>query len=225
MKKQIKFFALTAIIASTLFTACKKNKDDEAAPVPTVDPVQQQIQSIIPQQYIDSLARLGFTFNNGNTPPSLNGIYRFDPVCDYDNSYMMYVGYRPTRANIKIENQSNTAATVYFRGLASLDGIDTSASQVITGTGNTFTMYSKFILTSRTPNPTIAYVITATKSANGLMNPKGAFVMVDDNGNTGVMPTGTIRIFHDDTSLCENINVFRMRNNSADVKSKELLTK
>lgn len=139
----------------------------------------------------------------------------------------MPVGYTPWRANIKIENQSSTAATVYFRGLVTMDGIDTSASLVITGTRNNFTMYSKFIITSTTPAVTVAYVITATKSANGLMNPKGAFVMVNDNGNPWVMQTGTIRIFHDEDSLCENISVFRVGANNGNGKSlsKNLLEK
>jgi hypothetical protein len=217
MKKLIYPTLLLFIISSLFMTSCKKDKDEVVNNTGNNNPTNDsatiaQISLIIPPEYLDSLTAHGFQLRNGNTPPNIVGIYKFDPICDYDNSGLLPVGNPVFRMNLQVESQTGTSAVVYFKGLVELDGIDTCASQVITGTNNDFTMYAKFILTSVDPSPTVAYLITATKAPNGLMNPRGGFVMVDDNGNSDVMPTGSVRIFHDLTNIAENISVFKQIN-------------
>lgn len=190
---------LVTAIGTLLISSCKKTKADKT------DPVAKQIQTILPQNFIDSLKAHGLSLNDGKTPPVITGAYSFDPINDYDNSKVFSVGSPASNAKIKIANQVGTDAQVYIKGWVS--GVDTSSAQIIAGTANDFTVYAQ--AHGGSPVYTYDYVITGTYATTGLQNLKFAFVMINNGGNTAAATTGTIRIFHDKDNTASLTTTFR----------------
>ena len=202
MKTKLKTLVIGVIILNLAFIfSCKKDKDN------TTDTVVQQIQTILPQKYIDSLKAHGLLLNEGSTPPIINGIYSVDPINDYDNSHVFNVGGDATNTKFKIANQSGTHADVYVKGWINIDDIDTSSAQIVAGTGNDFTVFAQ----AHGGNPVYIYdyILTGTYSAAGLKNLKFAFVVIDNGGNAAAAATSTIRIFHDKDNNASATTVFR----------------
>jgi len=203
MKKQLQFrdLIIGAIAIAIIFlSSCKKDGGED-------DKVVEDIQNILPKEFIDSLTAHGLTLQQGKTPPTINGIYDFEPVNDYDNSGAFYPGDAALDSKIKIENQSGTDADVYIKGWVDLNTADTSSAQVIAGTGNDFTVYAQ--AHGGSPVYTYDYVLTGTYTADGIENMKMAFVMIDNGGNGSAASTGTIRIFHDEDLNASTTSIFR----------------
>lgn len=203
MKKQIQFrdLIIGAIAIAIIFlSSCKKDGGEN-------DKIVEEIQNILPKEYIDSLTAHGLTLHEGKTPPVINGIYNFEPINDYDNSNVFYPGATALDAKIKIENQAGTDADVYIKGWVDLNIPDTSSAQIIAGNGNDFTVYAQ--AHGGSPVYTYDYVLTGTYAADGIKNMKFAFVMIDNGGNSSAATTGTIRIFHDDDQNASTTTVFR----------------
>ncbi len=189
---KIKFqplLVMAFVITALGISSCKKNDEGSG------DNITAQIQTILPQKYLDSLTAHNFVVNQGKTPPVINGIYLFEPINDYDNSFLFTVGGAASNAKLKVANQSGTNADVYIKGWVGVNAIDTSSARVIAGTGNDFTVYAQ--AKGGSPVYTYDYVLTGTYAAAGVQNMKFAFVMIDNGGNTLAAKTGTIRIFHD----------------------------
>ncbi|MFT3702423.1 MAG: hypothetical protein QM802_08640 [Agriterribacter sp.] len=203
MKQQIQFrdLIIGAIAVAIIFlSSCKKDKEED-------NKVTEEIQNILPQEYIDSLTAQGLELHDGNTPPVINGIYDFEPINDYDNSNYFHVGQSARDAKIKIANQAGTSADVFIKGWIDLNIPDTSSAQIIAGTGNNFTVYAQ--AHGGSPVYTYDYVLTGTYSSGGIQNMKFAFVMIDNGGNITAASTGTIRIFHDHDNNASTASVFR----------------
>ncbi len=206
--------AIAGIIITAGLFSCKKNKEETPS-----DPIVTQIQNILPQKFIDSLKKHGIVVNEGSTPPTINGIYIIEPINDYDNSFNFSPGDAADDARIKISNQSGSTAAVYIKS----DGdIDTSTAQIIAGSGNDFTVYAQ--AKGGTPVYTYDYVMTGTYSATGIVNIKFSFVMVDNGGNTGIAPTGTIRIFHDLNNLASITSAFRVAESTSTSPGKNIFS-
>jgi hypothetical protein len=204
MKITIKPILMAVIvIAAISVSSCKKNHEDNG----NTNTVTTQIQTILPQKYIDSLTAHGLVLSNGKTPPVINGAYVFEPINDYDNSHIFSVGGAASDAKVKIANQSGNNAAVYIKGWVGIGVVDTSSAQVIAGAGNDFTVYAQ--AKGGSPVYTYDYVMTGTYSSAGIQNMKFAFVMIDNGGNSLAATTGTIRIFHDQDNIGSTTTTFR----------------
>lgn len=208
MKKQTPVFALAVaavLMLAASFYSCNK-KDDTVDN--NNDSTSQQIDSILPPAFNDSLKAHNFPLNSGNTPPTINGIYLFEAINDYDNSSTFSVGEAADDSKFKIANQHGTSADVYIKGSVTTTSVDTSSAQIIAGTGNDFTIYARSH--GGSPVYTYDYVVTGSYSTAGIKDFKLAFVVIDDGGNSYIASTGTVRIFHDKDSSAAATDVFRL---------------
>ncbi len=176
--------------------------------------------AILPQRFANNLANNGFTFNTGNTPVSIENIYLFEPVNDYDNSGIFTAGQSAFDAKIKIANQSGSDADVFIYNW--IVGVyDTSQANLIIGTGNNVTVFAQ--ATGKVGSITYKYdyVFSGTFNvSDGIHDFKFAFVMVDNPGAPGVAATGTQRIFHDKDALAVFTSFFRLSNSTKNEPSK-----
>lgn len=176
--------------------------------------------AILPQRFANNLANNGFTFNTGNTPVSIENIYLFEPVNDYDNSGVFTAGQSAFDAKIKIANQSGSDADVFIYNW--IVGVyDTSQANLIIGTGNNVTVFAQ--ATGKVGSITYKYdyVFSGTFNvSDGIHDFKFAFVMVDNPGAPGVAATGTQRIFHDKDALAVFTSFFRLSNSTKNEPSK-----
>ncbi len=176
--------------------------------------------AILPQRFANNLASNGFTFNTGNTPDSIENIYLFEPINDYDNSGVFTEGQSAFDAKIKIANQSGSDADVFIYNW--IVGVyDTSQANLIIGTGNSITVFAQ--ATGKVGSITYKYdyVFSGTFDVtDGIHDLKFAFVMVDNPGAPGVAATGTQRIFHDKDALAAFTSFFRLSNPTKDEPTK-----
>ncbi|MBX3242622.1 MAG: hypothetical protein KIT80_05730 [Chitinophagaceae bacterium] len=198
MKQYITTLALIAII--TGFASCEK--EDEKS-----ETLIEEIQGILPKQYIDSLKAYTFPLNDGKTPPTINGIYAFQPVNEHDNSGVFDKGEAAVDATIKVANQAGTNADVFIKGWVAAGQVDTSSAQIIAGKNNDFTVYAQ--ARGGFPEYVYAYIISGVHTPGGIQYFRMAFVMINDGGNPLAAAKGTIRIFNDKDNIAAPTPVFR----------------
>ncbi len=196
--KRIIFFSF--FLATTALFSCEK--EDEST-----ETLAEEIQDIVPKQYIDSLEAYSFELNDGKTPPNINGIYAFQPINEHDNSGVFSKGEAAADATIKVANQAGTDADVFIKGWVGAGWVDTSSAQIIAGKNNDFTLYAQ--ARGGFPEYVYAYIISGVHTPGGIQRFRMAFVMINDGGNPLAATTGTIRIFNDKDNNAAPTPVFR----------------
>ncbi|WP_437918520.1 hypothetical protein [Sphingobacterium sp. LRF_L2] len=144
--KKLFFICSLGSLLSMLFYACGK---DDAQKInenlAKEEVLEKKIQEIIPDQYLDSLRKLGLEINSGTNPVIIDGFFKFSPVELVKTSVpndQIQPGYVFNDGYLHIFNQKEDF-TIQLIGKNFISTVDTSAVTAISGSGNKFTIYGK----------------------------------------------------------------------------------
>lgn len=206
--KFLQFFVTTACVVLLIssFYSCKKGSPNDPSPE---DILQKKIGDVIPQQYLDTLKKLGFPVNEGTTPPNMEGAY-------FVNNFKLTksnvpgdeIGYQFNNAKFKLFNQSTKDYGISLIGEHLLTLKDTSVTTAISGSGNNFTIYGKIKSVTKPYTAIFATIISGVKVGNNIKNLKVGLINVDDmNTPPGIfIPEGLGRVAYDADLTSEGID-------------------
>ncbi|TCD26905.1 hypothetical protein EZ456_10250 [Pedobacter psychrodurus] len=179
--KNIKW--LFIIVVGFSFIACKKDSSvvDE---IKKVEIQKKQIQQVIPDQYLDSLKKLGLSINTGITPLNAEGNYGISPLILLSSNIKTDVkGSRFLDAKINLSKQDENFG---IRLLAKnfLSSSDTSIVTAISGAGNDFTIYGKVKSTHSGKTADFAIIISGTLENKNIKNFKYGLICISNKETT-----------------------------------------
>ena len=153
------------------------------------------IQSVIPQQYIDILDDY-IPIYEGNTPPIIEGVWLMDPSELYYDSEGYY-DYSFAPAYWWFYDQSGVDISMMMT--QDLGDLTTGEGAFISGSGNNFTIYFNDY-TSRSNGAWMvsASIISGTKSSSYIKNMRYAFIVLDTyDPEEEMMTPGMWRVIED----------------------------
>ncbi|WP_293789089.1 hypothetical protein [uncultured Pedobacter sp.] len=163
------------------FTACSKNNDVNPS---DEEILTKKIEDIIPQKYVDSLTKLGFTVNKGTTPPNVNGAYLFKPFT-IKSSNIPYDTYQPgyvlNDGVVKLYEQSTSDFSIKMLGKNFIGAADTSVVTAISGNGNRFTVYGKVKAYRNGGYNFYAFLMSGEKDGINIKNGIAGIINIDDS--------------------------------------------
>ncbi len=195
------------LIAAVAITACKKDKTKDAEEI-----LARKISDIIPQKYIDTLAKLGLVINDGTTPPDVTGIYDLKPlVLVKSNRPGDSPGMTFLDAKLKLYEQNSKTFDIRLLGKMFLNVKDSSLQTAVSGSGNSFTVYGKVEATNNSNTAIFAILITGTKDPSGaLKNVVYGLINIDNSkGGSVFIQEGEARIVKDNDGTSDIATVFR----------------
>jgi hypothetical protein len=203
--KDIKSVCIMLII---IIASCKKNEETIVA----TNNLPPEIKNFVSQQTLDSLRSLGAVINEGNTPPTLDGIFNFSPVkCIKDNSNFNKLGLIFNQQRYKFSNLNPVSKEIIVLTKdVVFNEVLTSTQSYIVGSGNKF---SVFINSTGPQNGIPTKVLTIISGElNGLdiSNLTYTFYM-DEKGEdptNKLINVKTGRVFEDSDKLSERTNTF-----------------
>ena len=162
------------------FAACSKNNDINPS---DEEILTKKIEDIIPQKYVDSLTKLGFTINKGTTPPNVEGTYLFKPFTIKssnipNDSYAP--GYVLVDGVVKLYEQSTSDFSIKMLGKNFIGSADTSVVTAISGNGNKFTVYGKVKAYRNGGYSFYAFLMSGEKDGNNIKNGIAGIINIDD---------------------------------------------
>lgn len=187
--------------------SCKKDDSGEK------DELQELIDGIIPQQYIDTLRGLGLTIYEGKNPPVVNGIYEFQPtVLLNSNRPTDVVGQTFANAKVLYQNQSNSTFKIDLLGKMLFGSNDTSINTAISGSGNFFTVYGQVKSTIGASTAIFAIIMSGELAAGGIKDFKYGIINVDGSGDIegNFIKEGEGRIIHDSDQFSPKADFFKV---------------
>jgi hypothetical protein len=202
----MKYTLLITLFAAIAWSSCSKDKTPQGPS--DEDILTRKIEDIIPQQYLDTLKKLGLEVHTGTRPPNVEGSYSIKPqILDTSNIPSDRPGQQFTDGKVTFFEQSNEDFSIKLIGEHFLHDADTSIATAISGSGNDFTVYGKVKSTSGPYSIVVAIVVTATKEGDDLKNYKIGVINVDNsNGGTGIfIKEGEGRVAHDGDFISEKI--------------------
>ncbi|MEH3115903.1 hypothetical protein [Pedobacter terrae] len=163
------------------FAACSKNNNINPS---DEEILTKKIEDIIPQKYVDSLTKLGFTINKGTTPPNVDGAYLFKPFT-IKNSNIPNDPYQPgyvlNDGLIKLYEQSTSDFSIKMLGKNFIGAADTSVVTAISGSGNKFTVYGKVKAYRNGGYNFYAFLMSGEKDGNNIKNGIAGIINIDDS--------------------------------------------
>lgn len=198
------------LIAVCIFLspACKKNNGSGSSTNTNGNNFSDSIKSLVPQPIIDSLRSWGMNIHDGQTPPSIAGIYVDSPnVCTFDNSVDHEAGRRFEDYKFRFSAQDNATSTIQA-DRKSIDGsqFDAATDSVatfISGSGNFFTIFAEEKGVGSGVSYTSLELFSGQITTAGIAYFQNGYYMKakgPDPGNL-LVPVGTSRIFIDADSL------------------------
>ncbi len=200
-------FAVLAL--AFLLTGCKK--EEKIAPTDQ-QILENKIQDIIPQKYLDTLKILGLTIHSSTTPPNVEGVYDISPTkLRSTNRPQDIVGSTGFNSKMKLFEQSSDDFSIRLLGKMFLSENDTSIATAISGSGNNFTVYGKVKSVFGGNSAIIAIILSATKDGDALRNVEFGIINIDNsNGGNVFIEEGQGRVWFDSDFISNTTNVFRM---------------
>ncbi len=171
MKNQIKKSIVMAVVmVAVLCTSCKKDKIKNYN-------LPAGVSSILSNEQLDKLVKMGVPINEGLTPPSIDSVYLYNNFyCTYDGSGDGRVGDFFADMKLRFTNQNpsdNTIKMSYKQAVEEATGL----GSFIAGTGNSFTVFTKNSGTYNTIPFTSVTVFSGTKTATGISNMKSSLII------------------------------------------------
>lgn len=172
---------LLLILLAVSFVACKKDNKKIVDDIVKLDIQKKQIQNIIPDQYLDSLKKLGLTINTGINPVNLEGFYAVNPLILKATNIAndVAIGYRFTDAKLKLFNQDENFG-IRLIGKGFLATADTSIVTAISGTGKDFTVYGKVRSQRNGKQADFAIIISGTMEGNFIKDFKYGLICISN---------------------------------------------
>ncbi|MFC1226599.1 hypothetical protein ACFE6N_22540 [Pedobacter sp. BG31] len=178
--------------------ACSKNNDINPS---DEEILSKKIEDIIPQKYVDSLTKLGFTINKGTTPPNIDGAYLFKPFTIKSSNIPndpYHPGYVLNDGVIKLYEQSTTDFSIKMLGKNFIGAADTSVVTAISGGGNKFTVYGKVKAYRNGGYSFYAFLMSGEKDGNNIKNGIAGIINIDDShAGFGTIAEGQGRVAFD----------------------------
>lgn len=138
-------------------------------------------------EFLDTIEALGISLNEGNNPPSLEGIYLFDALTLINSNIPGDVpGQGFSDQKIRLTNQTGSSITYETRTFATQSA---PTEAFISGEGDDFSLYVCSVVKNNTETDSVkfAYVFSGTVGTAGLENVTWVLLNVDDFGD----PAGT----------------------------------
>jgi hypothetical protein len=178
----VKGCAFALIVGVVLqFAACSKNKDINPS---DEEILSKKIEDIIPQKYVDSLTKLGFTINKGTTPPNIVGAYLFKPFTIKSSNIPndpYQPGYVLNDGVVKLYEQSTNDFSIKMLGKNFIGAADTSIVTAISGSGNKFTVYGKVKAYRNGGYNFYAFLMSGEKDGNNIKKGIAGIMNIDDS--------------------------------------------
>ena len=174
----------------------------------SVNGLTADINSLVKQEYIDELVRLGMPINYGVTPPTINSISNVTPfVLKATNipNDGYGVGYQISDMKIQFSAQDNSKLTVKMDYLCG-GSTSTSVGSFIVGSGNNFTVFCKTVSTVTAGTTIMVEIFSGTMTSNGITNFHDGIIMLDNGGLSGYILNGQGRVFYDQDGNSEFIS-------------------
>jgi len=193
-------------------SACKKDKKDAGLG----SNYPKELNAIITPDMLSSLKAKGAVVYDGLTPPTINGIFLFEPsLCIYDNSGANLKGAIFDSYEMKFSNQNTGANTIGYEYLDVEAGVDAGAdanATFISGSGNNFTVFAQAKGVASGIDVTKLEVISGTKSGTSLTNVQYSTYLVSKGSDPTPLlaPVGTTRIFKDEDLSSDPLTDFRV---------------
>lgn len=163
------------------FAACSKNNDINPS---DEEILTKKIEDIIPQRYVDSLTKLGFTINKGTTPPDIVGAYLFKPFTIKSSNIPndpYQPGYVLNDGVVKLYEQSTSDFSIKMLGKNFIGAADTSVVTAISGSGNKFTVYGKVKAYRNGGYNFFAFLMSGEKDGSNIKNGIAGIINIDDS--------------------------------------------
>jgi len=159
--KSLNFTLMLAVVVLGL-SSCSKNRE-LTEEINQVEIQKKQIQQVIPDQYLDSLKKLGLTINTGISPVNVEGNYAINPlILQSTNIKGDYaIGYKFADARVNLSQQKEDFS-IKLLGKNFVSNRDTSLVTAVSGTGNSFTVYGKIKSTQGTKVAEFAIIFSGT---------------------------------------------------------------
>lgn len=201
---------LWAIAALMIFlSSCKKEKEKTVEEI-----VDEKIENVIPQKYIDTIVNLGMVVYEGKNPPNVNGIYLMNDLTLKNANTGETPGKTFLEEKIKLSNQNNS--TFNIDAITNSNGtIGTSEKTIVTGEGNNFTIWGNFQSKFENDEAVFAKIISGTISEEGIVNLKYCIINVNyiKNVDNKFLTEGKGRFIEDANFLSPRIESFELKYN------------
>lgn len=200
---------LLVLLVATIFVACKKDNKEVVDEIARLEVLKKKIADIIPQQYQDTLTRLGITLNQDVTPPNLEGAFGIKPV-------KLLKSNRPedpasltfTDVSVKFLAQDSDN-NIKLIGRKFLTDADTSIITAISGSANKFTVYGKVKSVSGSNSAIFGIIISGEKDGAVIRNVRYGLINIDNSkGGTRFIRQGEARVVFDSDLVSETIPMF-----------------
>lgn len=207
LKRNAKWLIVLGLALSVW--ACKKDEQSDIVEAIKKEELTRKIAEIIPQQYQDTIAKLGITLSHDVTPPNLEGAFAFRPM-------QLIKSNRPTDpagmffkdVQIKFFSQDKEN-NIKLISKFLLNDADTSIITAISGSGKDFTIYGKVKSVSGTNSAIFGVILAGQKDGNVIRNLRLGLVNIDNsNGGTRFIKQGEARAILDTDMISESIPMF-----------------
>lgn len=201
---------LMVVLVALSFMACKKDKKEIVDEIVRLDIQKKQIQNIIPDQYLDSLKKLGLNINTGIDPVNLEGYYAINPLILQATNIVkdFPIGHRFTDARLKLFNQDENFG-IKLIGKGFLATADTSIVTAISGSGKDFTVYGKVKSQRNGKEADFAILVSGTMENNTIRNFKYGLICISNKNNSSdanFILEGQARLVIESDQLSNRIN-------------------
>lgn len=168
-----------------------------------------EIKKIASDKMINQIKNSGMEIHEGNTPPSIEGIYLSSPhtlMVPYVGDFYS-IGHRFPDYKLRFYDQKNGKISLDFKAS---DAQGTGQGAYVTGNGNKFTIYAQTYVVERGIANTTSSVYSGEITPEGIVNYKAAYVLTwkENDPNNRLMPVGAFRVSGDGDRMSEKITTY-----------------
>lgn len=209
----MKNYIYLLVITFVLFSCSKDDDNNNQSQIGSI----ADIKNWANPEIIDAVENLGFTINEGDNPPNIEGEYQINPrilfATNIEGDWPL--GSTFYKINMTFSNQNNTSLTVNFTGYETqTNGTQGSTLTVdnylensyIIGSGNLFTVFFKVDEVKDGSPAQLLYAFSGELTEEGISNIQNALFMIDNFGHVPLyIENNTGRIFKDSDSMADRI--------------------
>jgi hypothetical protein len=171
--------------------------------------ITEEINKIVPKEIQNEIRNLGLPIHGGGDPPSnLSGTYLVSPnILEKSNFRDHPVGHRFPDVYLTFSEQNNADLTIRVaqtqEGATGQEG----TGAYIVGEGNNFTVFVERIIEKDGEYYCkTAEIYSGTMTPYGISNLRYVLVMIDDNGDPGLINNGQGRLLYDSDGISESVD-------------------
>ncbi|AQG80388.1 hypothetical protein [Spirosoma montaniterrae] len=213
-KLNLPLIALCLLMLAAL-SSCKKDE---------VPGLSAKIQKIVPQAALDDMKSKGLLINEGNTPPSIEGIFEADPytlLSPYGPEDGWSKGKVIEKYRYRFSGQQGDEVKLEEK---QINGNNTGSgiASFLAGSGNKFTLFGEVVGSSSGIATKTLTVISGEITSTGIKDFQYAFVLTNKTGDDDddvLMPVNKSRVWIDGNQIATKVGSFRIPATDAPVAS------